>query len=557
MTIPANAAPAHRDSDAAALRASEERFRALVEHSSDVITLLGADGTVLYASQSSQPVLGYGSTENVGRNAFELIHLDDRPQALAMFAELSQQPGHRMQAELRAQHKDGTWRTLETVAVNRLDDPAIGAIVVNYRDITARQRTEQDLRHTLSLLNATFESTADGILVVDLAGRIVSCNRKFAELWRIPDSVLETRDDAQTIAFVLEQLADPEAFRAKVRELYARPEAASFDILTFKDGRTFERYSQPQRIGGTSVGRVWSFRDVTERRRADQIQLATYRISEAAQAAGNLQELFGAIHRIVGELMPAKNFYIALYDAASALLRFPSRSGTARSACWWRRPTPPASATARRRSRSCSSSPPRSPWRSSGSAGRSNSRRASASTGCCSRPARRRCSSTTTRRCASWPSTRPPPPATGTRSRSSCRSRSATSTRPRNRHSSTRSCTTAPRRARCGRASATARRTAACSRWTWSRGRSSSPDGAPGWCWRATSRRNGNSRSSSASRRRWRQWGSSRAGSRTTSTTCSPPFSAPPSCCCRRPRRMIRATRMPWRSGTRACAPPS
>ncbi len=323
MTIPANAAPAHRDSDAEALRASEERFRALVEHSSDVITLLGADGTVLYASQSSQPVLGYGSTENVGRNAFELIHLDDRPQALAMFAELSQQPGHRMQAELRARHKDGTWRTLDMVAVNRLDDPAIGAIVVNYRDITARQRTEQDLRHTLSLLNATFESTADGILVVDLAGRIVSCNRKFAELWRIPDSVLETRDDAQTIAFVLEQLADPEAFRAKVRELYARPEAASFDILTFKDGRTFERYSQPQRIGGTSVGRVWSFRDVTERRRADQIQLATYRISEAAQAAGNLQELFGAIHRIVGELMPAKNFYIALYDAASALLSFP------------------------------------------------------------------------------------------------------------------------------------------------------------------------------------------------------------------------------------------
>src|SRR5438445_12024373 len=94
-------------------------------------------------------------------------------------------------------------------------------------------------------------------------------------------------------------------------------------ILTFKDGRIFERYSQPQRIGGKSVGRVWSFRDVTERRRADQIQLATYRISEAAQAAGNLRELFGAIHTIVGELMPAKNFYIALYDAASGMLSFP------------------------------------------------------------------------------------------------------------------------------------------------------------------------------------------------------------------------------------------
>src|SRR5207253_7232666 len=139
--------------------------------------------------------------------------------------------------------------------------------------------------------------------------------RKFAELWRIPDSILETKDAPQTIAFVLEQLVDPQAFLAKVRDLYARPDASSFDVLTFKDGRIFERLSQPQRIGGKSVGRVWSFRDVTETRRAERVQLATYRISEAAQSARSLQELFAAIHEIVGELMPAKNFYIALYDA--------------------------------------------------------------------------------------------------------------------------------------------------------------------------------------------------------------------------------------------------
>ena len=186
-----------------------------------------------------------------------------------------------------------------------------------------RERAERDLRETLSLLNATFEATADGILVVDLAGHIVSFNRKFAELWRIPDSVLETKDAPKTIAFVLEQLADPQGFMNKVRDLYARPEASSFDVLTFKDGRIFERLSQPQRIGDKSVGRVWSFRDVTEAKRAERIQLATYRISEAAHATGTLQELFRAIHRIVGELMPAKNFYIALYDAASDLLTFP------------------------------------------------------------------------------------------------------------------------------------------------------------------------------------------------------------------------------------------
>src|SRR3989475_618420 len=182
---------------------------------------------------------------------------------------------------------------------------------------------DADVRETLSLLNATFESTADGVLVVDLKGRIVSFNRKFTELWRIPDSVLDTKDAAQTRAFVLEQVKEPDAFLAKIDELYHRPEASSFDVLLFKDGRTFERYSQPQRIAGKTVGRVWFYRDVTERRRADQIQLATYRISEAAHSARNLQDLFAAIHEIVGGLMPAKNFYIALYDPASELLSFP------------------------------------------------------------------------------------------------------------------------------------------------------------------------------------------------------------------------------------------
>jgi PAS domain S-box-containing protein len=305
------------------LHASEQRFRALVEHSSDVVMLLGPDGTVLYASQSTQPVLGYGATENVGLNAFELVHPDDRPDALELFGELMHRPGHLVRTELRALHKNGSWRHLEAVGVNRLDDPAIGAIVVNYRDITGHLRTERDLRETLSLLNATFESTAEGILVVDLAGRIVSFNRIFAELWRIPDSILEARDSAQTLAFVLEQLADPQGFLSRIRDLYARPDASSFDVLTFKDGRTFERLSEPQRIAGKSVGRVWSFRDVTESKRAERIQLATYRISESAHAARTLQELFGAIHRIVGELMPAKNFYIALYDAANNHLTFP------------------------------------------------------------------------------------------------------------------------------------------------------------------------------------------------------------------------------------------
>jgi PAS domain S-box-containing protein len=140
---------------------------------------------------------------------------------------------------------------------------------------------EAELVRANSLLRATLESTADGILVVDREGRIVTSNQRFADLWRIPEEVLASRDDEAAIRCVLGQLTDPDAFVAKVHELYADASASSYDVLHFTDGRIFERYSQPQVSDGVAVGRVWSFRDVTQHRNAE----AALRESERRSSA--------------------------------------------------------------------------------------------------------------------------------------------------------------------------------------------------------------------------------------------------------------------------------
>ena len=141
-------------------------------------------------------------------------------------------------------------------------------IIVIVRNVTDRARARVELEKTISLLTATLQATADGILVVGLDGKVVNCNLKFLQMWGIPPEVAASGDDAVLLSHVVDQLADPQAFLAKVQELYAQHDAECLDSIDFKDGRVFERYSKPQTIGGRYAGRVWSFRDVTAQRRA-------------------------------------------------------------------------------------------------------------------------------------------------------------------------------------------------------------------------------------------------------------------------------------------------
>jgi len=175
----------------------------------------------------------------------------------------------------------------------------VGGVTVgrvwSFRDVTVRRQSEEEVEKTLSLLKATLEATADGILVVDHEGKIVSFNRKFVEMWRIPDEIIASRDDNRALAFVLDQLRDPERFVKKVKELYEHPDDQSYDWLEFKDGRVFERYSHPQKIGGRTVGRVWSFHDVTRQRLMEDTLRRHSRAFEHISDALVLMDLEGKI----------------------------------------------------------------------------------------------------------------------------------------------------------------------------------------------------------------------------------------------------------------------
>jgi diguanylate cyclase (GGDEF)-like protein/PAS domain S-box-containing protein len=118
-------------------------------------------------------------------------------------------------------------------------------------------------------LRTILESTNDGILAIDNTGSVIKSNKRFADLWEIPSDLLKKGNDEALLAYVLAQVVDPDAFQKKVHELYAST-AIDFDTILFKDGRIIERYSCPLLSEGVINGRVWSFRNITDRKRAEE-----------------------------------------------------------------------------------------------------------------------------------------------------------------------------------------------------------------------------------------------------------------------------------------------
>jgi diguanylate cyclase (GGDEF)-like protein/PAS domain S-box-containing protein len=250
----------------------DARLRTVVQNSAAVTMLVGPDGRIESTSGAFTRVLGHDQADVEGTPLVELAVEEDRAELAAALRRAGDgsSASHPATAGVRLRRRTGPPVPFDLRLVDLVDDPTVGGYVVSGHDATARALAEHELHKALSLLTATLDATADGILVVDNDGRFTSYNQRFVDLWHLPPSVLASRDDARAVAFVLDQLVRPEEFAARIEELYLHNDRESHDVVEFLDGRVLERTSRPQRVDGEVVGRVWSFRDVTDRKRLEE-----------------------------------------------------------------------------------------------------------------------------------------------------------------------------------------------------------------------------------------------------------------------------------------------
>jgi diguanylate cyclase (GGDEF)-like protein/PAS domain S-box-containing protein len=248
-------------------------------------------------------------------NWFSRVHPDDQDR---IFAEVHE-PGYGQDTastnEFRELHKDGRWIRILTRAkvIEWGPNGEKQRFIGTDTDVTDLKNAEEKLQFANTLLRTQMDASPDGILVVDPQDRIISYNRRFADIWRITEDLLRAEEDSPVLMAVASAMKNPEAFVARVKHIYAHQDAEAQDELETKDGRSIDRHTQALRTpAGLYLGRVWFFRDVTERKKTEAqiLHLARY---DGLTGLANRTVFMEAVERAIAGVKRGGMTFAVLY----------------------------------------------------------------------------------------------------------------------------------------------------------------------------------------------------------------------------------------------------
>jgi PAS domain S-box-containing protein len=302
-----------------AIAQSEGRLRALMTNSMDMIMVVDNKGKPRLVFGAYERLLGHTAEEILAAAQPEGIHPEDAARVNELLARLARNPGATARVEWRQLHDDGRVLRLEAIASNCLQVPGVAGIVVNIRDITERADAEAELRESEHRFRLIVETAPDAIYFADSAGRIIEVNGAgCAQLGRTREQLLSMR---------IQDIVDPSAI-PHLRRMLAQEggeQTIYFESLLVRaDGtRVPVELAVRQVMFHGNPAMMGFVRDITARREAAALQAAVYEIAEATSEKHDLRSLFGRIHSIIAELMPARNLYVALANWGAGTLSFP------------------------------------------------------------------------------------------------------------------------------------------------------------------------------------------------------------------------------------------
>jgi PAS domain S-box-containing protein len=233
-----------------------------------------------------------------GMTDFDLFSNEHAIQAFNDEQEIIQTGNPIVNIEEKETYTDGKilWVQTSKMPLRNKEGNIIGTFGIS-RDITKRKLAEEALKNALHTTETILESIHNGILVVNHKGKVIKTNARFAEMWHISEDIIASKDDKKILNFTMALQSDPDEFIATISALYKNTGAESFDLIHFKDGRIFERISKPITLVSEEKGRVWSFLDITERKKNEmQLQRNNERIAAQNEEFQQINEEFQQIN---------------------------------------------------------------------------------------------------------------------------------------------------------------------------------------------------------------------------------------------------------------------